>query len=102
MFRRAHRDMRVGKYSTPGVPADAQVAVERLYLEYCPGGDMGEFLAWLGERGKSLEEHDVWTLFHNLALACSVCHRGTTDLRRASWEHEMVHLDLKPMNGMQD
>jgi hypothetical protein len=54
-----HQDLRAGKNTTPGIPADADVAVERIYLEYCPSGDMKDFLTWLSGRDRPLEEEDI-------------------------------------------
>lgn len=81
MFRRVHVDWGSGC----AIPADVGDEVGRLYLEFCPGGDMRGFLQKLESeyktRGRMLAEEDVWSIFHDFALACSVLHRGTEVLR---------------------
>jgi len=96
MYRVMYKDIALG---IPGLLANANGIMERLFLQYYPGGDMGGFLEELRERGP-LEEEDVWWIFYCLGLACSVCDGGTEDLDKPKWKHEIAHLDLEPKNGM--
>jgi len=65
MYRRFHEDIAQGTH----VHADKGKQVERLYFEFCPGGNLRS----LGSKLKGgLEEADVWDIFHQLALTCSV------------------------------
>jgi len=78
--------------------------VVRIFLEYCPGGDVGRFLSGYGESPlEPLEEVDVWALFYCMALGVVVMARGTEDLKAEEWDGvekfgELVHFDLKPDN----
>lgn len=96
MYRTMHRDVGGG---TANFPADfLGVCNERLYLEFCPGGDMqGMFTNMI--KGQPLEEEDVWRIFDDLARACAVLEIGTEDFNAKAWKHEIAHLDLKAANG---
>lgn len=71
--------------------------VERICLEWCPSGNL---LSWLlKSKTQFLEEEDIWWLFRCLALGSSVLSRGTEDLNKEAWGHEIVHMDLHAGNG---
>lgn len=81
--------------------------VVRIFLEYCPGGDLGKFV---GEPDnpkpleKRLLEVDIWAMFYCLALGLTVMDRGTEDYTEPRWngfpkETELVHFDIKPDNS---
>lgn len=48
----------------------------------------------------SLEEENLWYIFHCLALACSVCDRGTEDLSKPGWNYTIVNRDIGLANGI--
>ena len=78
--------------------------VVKLFLEYCPNGDMGIFLSkYETEPLAPLAEVDVWAIFHCMALGLAVMARGTEDVDKPEWcgrekNVELVHFDLKPNN----
>lgn len=95
-YRRVHRDLP----QRTKIAGDEGRMVERIYLEYCPGGDLRGFVEGLKLLTRALEEEDIWYIFHCLALSCSVLDRGTEDLEKASWDYEIVNTDLNVSNGM--
>ncbi|KUJ17529.1 kinase-like protein [Mollisia scopiformis] len=76
----------------------------RLFLEYCPGGD----LSCLLESGhdkieaprKALLEIDIWAMFYCLALGVAAIARGTEDENAPAWNSntEITHYDIKVDN----
>ncbi len=70
--------------------------VSRIFLEYCPGGDIEQLLEdWGGWRNsvapaKPLIEADIWAVFHCLALGVAVMDRGTEDSTATPWDRETV------------
>lgn len=75
--------------------------VVRIYLEYCPQGDLSRLMAKRMNRvGPALveeppiEEEDIWSVFHCLSLGISVLGRGTEDVTKC-WNKspELVHFE---------
>lgn len=82
--------------------------VVKIFLEYCPGGDLDQFFPGSEEEGrnprKPIHEYDLWTMFHCMAVAIAAMERGTEDINAVPWdgeEHdtEFMHCDLKMDNG---
>ncbi|KAG0647414.1 Serine threonine-kinase GIN4 [Hyphodiscus hymeniophilus] len=78
--------------------------VVRIYLEFCPGGDLDQFIAREGEAPNHLlDEADLWAIFNCLAIGALAMHRGTelpTEVRRQGRKvnTEICHYDIKPDN----
>lgn len=77
--------------------------VSRIFLEYCPNGDLWKYYDTYQEMGKMVDESKVWAMFHCLARATHVMKAGTEDLEDGQvlalpGSGELVHLDLKPGN----
>jgi serine/threonine protein kinase len=79
--------------------------MRRLFLEYCPGGDMEKLLEADGRKQiiptRPFLEVDIWTMFYCMALGVAVMHRGTEDPNAEAWVRttEIVHYDINPRNG---
>jgi len=80
--------------------------VVRLFLEYCPGGDLNQFipssLEATGNIPPPLEELDVWQIFHCLAVGLMAMDKKTEDSYDTEWngdDVEIMHCDLKADNG---
>lgn len=82
--------------------------VVTLFLEFCPGGDMDQFLPRnqdeIDNPPPLLDEEDMWSIFNCMALGIAVMGRGTEDCQQAAWPGnnpniEIMHGDLKPDNG---
>lgn len=105
---------------------EAGKEVSRLYLEYCEGGEMTEWVKALNmyvisfvsgsvfrikRAGKGLTqnrifppaipmpEEQIWHVFRCFSLALIALERGSEDLSTASWNREICHFDIKPQNG---
>jgi serine/threonine protein kinase len=78
--------------------------VRRLFLEYCPGGNLSKLL----ERDaratitpiNPFAEVDIWEVFNCLTLGVAVIHRGTKDPNATAWVRitEIAHYDINPKN----
>ena len=79
------------------------LGVVKIFLEYCPGGDLMQFLREYhdDERKPPLHEVDVWAIFYCLALAVVVMDRGTENLTAQPWNivNELCHFDIKYDNS---
>jgi serine/threonine protein kinase len=80
--------------------------VVKIFLEYCPGGDLTQFLREYHDSDLKdpLHEVDIWAIFYCLALGVLVMHRGTEDLNALAWNggvviNELVHFDIKFNNS---
>lgn len=82
--------------------------VVKLFLEFCPGGDLDQFLPTSEEDLKNplppIDEYDLWAMFHCMALGVTVLDRGTEDITAPAWNGdanhtEFMHCDLKMDNG---
>jgi serine/threonine protein kinase len=78
-----------------------------IYMEYCKGGDLSQYVSRHGVPGKIISEKQFWEIFYQLASALVYCHTGvrvdvnggaTVD---SSWKRPVLHRDIKPANGMQ-
>ncbi|KAH8598920.1 hypothetical protein B0O99DRAFT_30463 [Bisporella sp. PMI_857] len=72
--------------------------VHRILLEYCPGGDLIDFLRT--RRRGGLSEEDLWGVFHCMARAIFVLEHGSEDPNKPKWNREIVHFDLKEENSI--
>lgn len=67
--------------------------VVRIYLEYCPGGDLKRMMNRRGGE-HSIEEEHIWSVFHCLALGLSALDRGSEELGTSSGkDSELVHFE---------
>lgn len=82
--------------------------VVKIFLEYCPGGDLDQFLPRNEQEEANpkplLQEPDLWALFYCLALGISVMDRGTETPQGPSpdwWDgtKRLLHGDLKMDNS---
>ncbi|KAL8737972.1 MAG: hypothetical protein Q9181_001194 [Wetmoreana brouardii] len=74
-----------------------QRQAHRIYMEYCPNGDLHKLIKKYRTKRRLLPEAFIWDVFYNLALACqslatTCCIRGHVGCS------EFVHLDIKPAN----
>ncbi|RDL37451.1 uncharacterized protein BP5553_04884 [Venustampulla echinocandica] len=68
-------------------------AVHRIYLEYCPGGDLFD------ADKRRFTELDLWRIFHCLARGILVMHQGNEDPEGSRWDiPQICHFDIKPEN----
>ncbi|KAL2064718.1 hypothetical protein VTL71DRAFT_3856 [Oculimacula yallundae] len=75
--------------------------VHRIFLEYCPNGDLGDWLRDRLDNNTSVPESEMWAIFHCLVRACLVMDTGseTVDSPAPGWpRQQMVHFDLKLEN----
>ncbi|CZT47468.1 uncharacterized protein RSE6_08031 [Rhynchosporium secalis] len=75
--------------------------VHRIFLEYCPHGDMGEWIKAHLQNNTSVSEAEMWAIFHCLARSCLVMDHGSENANfpTPGWpSQEMVHFDLKLEN----
>ncbi len=72
-------------------------AVVRLYLEFCPGGDLRQITDLKPkDPANSMAEEDVWAIFYCLALGVLVMDHGHEDPSQLGWGEkgtEMVHFE---------
>lgn len=79
--------------------------VVRIFLEFCPGGDLKQLLAKEGEDpNTALSEADFWAIFNCLALGVFAMYCGTEDPSERGWladpdYTEICHFDIKPDNS---
>ncbi|KAL9075253.1 MAG: hypothetical protein Q9157_004062 [Trypethelium eluteriae] len=76
----------------------------RLYLEFCPHGDLAEVMYSYDQSLNFIPESFLWYLFLSLARACvAMEHVGARwqEPQNPRWTNDtdIVHLDLKPSNG---
>ncbi|KAI9052629.1 hypothetical protein LZ554_003971 [Drepanopeziza brunnea f. sp. 'monogermtubi'] len=76
--------------------------VIRIFMEYCPGGDLSQFvpmgLAAMRKKPEPLSEMDCWTIFKCLALGVLAMDKRTEEpLDALEWndDEELMHCDLK-------
>ncbi|KAE8446826.1 hypothetical protein EG329_011603 [Mollisiaceae sp. DMI_Dod_QoI] len=73
--------------------------IHRIFLEYCSGGDLNDWLGDFMNRTTPVPEYDLWCIFHCLARACLVIHHGSEDPTQPRWGvKEIAHLDPKLEN----
>lgn len=80
--------------------------VVRIFLEFCPGGDLDQLVAGFEQPQRPvLSEIDLWTIFKCLALGIAVLDRGTENTNGPAWNGnppdrpELCHFDIKPDNS---
>lgn len=79
--------------------------IERMYMEYCPGGDLSGILRsdWFRNSNtarRKLPEEYIWRVLDCLSSAMIMMSRGSEDPTVGVWNEEPVaHFDLKPQNG---
>jgi serine/threonine protein kinase len=94
--------------------------IARIYIEYCQGGDMRNFLKilkgyWcphiLRFTGRKLTflskftaqnpmpEELIWEIFKCLTLGLAVMQHGNEQLNGPAWDKEVAHMDIKPENS---
>jgi len=90
---------------------DPNAEVVRIFMEYCPGGDLDRFLRYQMADGsvkvgdlQRLDEADIWSIFHCIAYGLYVMENGVADITAVVQPYirdntEIVHFDLTPENG---
>jgi serine/threonine protein kinase len=91
--------------------------VVKMFLEFCPGGDLEQLLVGWDEdyapmrRKHVYDESDIWTIFYCLALGIAAMDRGTENSMEPAWfgegerplppdqQTEICHFDIKPDNS---
>ncbi|KFY38019.1 hypothetical protein V494_04548 [Pseudogymnoascus sp. VKM F-4513 (FW-928)] len=82
--------------------------VHRIFMEYCEGGSLHDFVSESSYYNDLAHENQMWAYFHCLAKAIvmfELGHEVDSDrqhLRRSPWQdaREIVHFDLKPDNSL--
>ncbi|KAI9739886.1 MAG: hypothetical protein M1818_004942 [Claussenomyces sp. TS43310] len=103
LYKRCYRDAGAG---TKGLGIDSsRREVHRIFIEYCHGGDMNNFITKLQKIGPAhsrfLREDKVWAILVCLIKALMAIEYGTEDPQAngANWPGQSsVHLDIKPAN----
>lgn len=87
----------IRQYGSPFEDVFANREVVRIFLEYCPGGDLSKLMEIEDnvKNPKSFEEEDIWSVFNCLALGVFVMDRGTEQLGVAAWQKptEICHFE---------
>jgi serine/threonine protein kinase len=80
--------------------------VVRIYLEFCPGGDLDQLVSGFHQPPNPLlHELDLWKIFKCLAFGVAVLDRGTENSKEPAWRGysphrpELCHFDIKPDNS---
>lgn len=80
--------------------------VVRIFLEYCPGGDLHQFVPARSEaieqKLEPLSELDLWGIFKCLALGVLAMDKRSEDVleaQRYNHDEELLHCDIKCDNG---
>lgn len=87
----------------PGQPWDPTLEVGRMYLEYCPEGDLNSQFENVISAGEDIPEEFIWRFLHCLASALIVLEKGMQDPTPngppiAGWA-PITHFDIKPDNS---
>ncbi len=64
-----------------------------IIMEYCPCGDLSEFIKSVKKDKRMLDEEQIWRIFTQLALALKECHT------QKEGSPKIIHRDLKPGNS---
>ncbi len=77
---------------------DPRKEVARMYMEYCPGGDLNEYVQ--RHRGRPIPEEHLWRIFGCLARAFHVLEHGAEHPAAylKNWR-PICHFDVKPSNS---
>ncbi|KAL8924289.1 MAG: hypothetical protein Q9208_004070 [Pyrenodesmia sp. 3 TL-2023] len=70
--------------------------VHRLYLEFCPYGDLYKLIKQYRARKRFIPAGFIWNVFYQLAVACEVLE--SLPLNKRKEYSEYVHRDIKPHN----
>lgn len=81
-------------YGQPKADIEDEKKVVRLFMEYCPGGDLTRLLEYIGRKTVApktpLGEADIWAMFYCLALGVAAIDRGTEDPDVEAWDRPNV------------
>ncbi|CZS88342.1 uncharacterized protein RAG0_00076 [Rhynchosporium agropyri] len=75
--------------------------VARIFIEYCEGGDMSQFLKTLKRKFSAenpIPEELVWHIFRCLVLGLVAMEHGNELLEGERWKEKVLHNDIKPAN----
>ncbi|KAG7387523.1 hypothetical protein PHYPSEUDO_014045 [Phytophthora pseudosyringae] len=73
---------------------DKQATKIYIVMEYCEGGDLGQFIKRKKREGSYIEEGFIWHIFTHIFLALKECHRH----REGNVIRPILHRDIKPGN----
>ncbi|KAI5361921.1 Putative serine/threonine-protein kinase, active [Septoria linicola] len=73
---------------------DDQLGNIHYKIEYCPFGDLFDYLDRYTAADLSIPEPMLWYIFHKLAEQCLIMQRGSHIAQTAAWL-EIVHRDIK-------
>ncbi|RLN59537.1 hypothetical protein BBJ28_00021040 [Nothophytophthora sp. Chile5] len=73
---------------------DKQATKIYIVMEYCEGGDLGQFIKRKKREGSYIEEGFIWHIFTHIFLALKECHRH----REGNAIRPILHRDIKPGN----
>ncbi|TDH67224.1 hypothetical protein CCR75_000732 [Bremia lactucae] len=73
---------------------DKQATRIYIVMEYCEGGDLGQFIKRKKREGSYIEEGFIWHIFTHIFLALKECHRH----REGNVIRPILHRDIKPGN----
>lgn len=63
-------------------------------MEYCEGGDLGQYIKQRRRQGKLIDERMIWNVVAQIFLALKECHRH----REGDILKPILHRDIKPGN----
>ncbi|KAI9225178.1 MAG: kinase-like domain-containing protein [Piptocephalis tieghemiana] len=74
-----------------------------IFMEYCPGGDLAEFISWHRDANKRIPENTVWKIAAQLSMALHECHGEDRACEAmGSKANVILHRDIKPANVLLD
>ncbi|KAL8702591.1 MAG: hypothetical protein Q9201_004250 [Fulgogasparrea decipioides] len=85
------------EYDDGTIDCYVQRQTHRIYMEYCPNGDLRKLANKYRAKRRFLPEAFIWDVFYNLALACQSL-AATSCIRGHRGCSEFVHRDIKPAN----
>ncbi|KAL8957775.1 MAG: hypothetical protein Q9193_005040, partial [Seirophora villosa] len=72
--------------------------VHRLYMEYCPHGDLHQLIREYRAKKRFVPTVFIWDVFHQLALACQSLEAIPPRAQKTREDRVRVHRDIKPAN----
>ncbi|KAI4116391.1 MAG: hypothetical protein LQ345_003177 [Seirophora villosa] len=72
--------------------------VHRLYMEYCPHGDLHQLIREYRAKKRFVPTAFIWDVFHQLALACQSLEAIPPRAQKTAEDCVRVHRDIKPAN----